>query len=66
VTTRTNHREDSIWQCVRCGLSLEMRKVGISYLGNTFPVTCFNVPDATRCMSRKTWRWKDGRCRKTP
>jgi hypothetical protein len=35
--------EEEIWLCMKCDLPLEMGKVGISYLGNTFPV------DLPRC-----------------
>ena len=30
--------EEKAWLCLKCNLALEMGKIGVSYLGNTFPV----------------------------
>jgi hypothetical protein len=38
--------EDKGWLCMKCNLLLEMGKIGVSYLGNTFPV---DLPRCPRC-----------------
>ena len=38
------HSDEKIWSCMKCSLPLEMAKVGISYLGNGFPVDLLRCP----------------------
>ena len=42
--TPQERSEEKIWSCMKCSLPLEMAKVGISYLGNTFPADLLRCP----------------------
>jgi hypothetical protein len=44
VTPQEEHREESAWSCMKCNVPLEAGKVGVSYLGNTFPVDLLRCP----------------------
>ncbi len=43
MTPHEDRAKEQVWLCLKCNLPLEMGKVGISYLGNAFPV------DLPRC-----------------
>lgn len=43
MTPQEYGAKEKAWLCMKCNLPLEMGKIGISYLGNTFPV------DLPRC-----------------
>lgn len=42
--TPQERSEEKIWSCMKCSLPLEIAKVGISYLGNTFPADLLRCP----------------------
>ena len=44
MTPEEKHTKEQVWSCLKCGVPLEMGKVGISYLGNTFPVDLLRCP----------------------
>jgi hypothetical protein len=44
MTPQEESSEAKGWLCMKCSLPLEMAKVGISYLGNTFPVDLQRCP----------------------
>ena len=46
MTPQEDSVKEKVWLCLKCNLSLEMGKVGISYLGNTFPV---DLPKCSGC-----------------
>ncbi len=45
MTPQEAQPEESVWSCVRCDLPLKTESVGVSYLGNTFPVDLLRCPN---------------------
>ncbi len=44
MTPQEDSNKEKIRLCLKCNLPLEMGKIGISYLGNTFPVDLPKCP----------------------
>ena len=53
MTSQQHETEEPTLMCMKCNLPLEMGKIGVSYLGNTFPVDLPRCPGCGQAYVRE-------------